>query len=92
MRQARSELNGEMVDASSEASRHCEVRHLVDKMSPAQLKAYLEGNDENRGILSHRGPLAVEQLKAEMQRLVEARWKAKQGGQSRGAPPAIWDN
>lgn len=78
MPQARSELTGEMVDTSSEAWRHeCEVRHMVDKMSPAQLKAYLEGDGENRGIISHRGPQAAEHLKSEMQRLAEARWKAK---------------
>jgi hypothetical protein len=70
-----------MVDTSSEAWRHeCEVRHLVDKMRPEQLKSFLEGNGDERGIIGHRGPMAVEHLKAEMQRLVEARWKAKQGG------------
>jgi hypothetical protein len=81
MPEVRSELTGEMVDTSSEAWRHeCEVRHMVDKMGPAQLKAYLEGDDENRGIISHRGAHAAEHLKSEMQRLAEARWKAKQKG------------
>jgi hypothetical protein len=81
MPMVRSELTGEMVDTSSEAWRHeCEVRHLLDKMSPAQLKTFLEGGEESRGIVSHRGPMAVEHLKAEMQRLAEARYKAKQAG------------
>jgi hypothetical protein len=52
-----------MVDTSSEAWRHeCEVRHIVRRMSPAQLKAYLEDDDENRGIISHRGAQAAEHL------------------------------
>jgi hypothetical protein len=77
MPQARSELTGQMVDTSSEAWRHeCEVSYMLG-LSPGALKTYLEGGEDGRGIIGHRGAAAAEHLKAEMGRLAAARRQAK---------------
>ena len=77
MPQARSELTGDMVDTSSEAwGRECEVRHMVDRMTPEQVKRFLEGTSEERGVVHVRGPVAVQHLQAEVERLIAARWRS----------------
>lgn len=74
-----SEITGQPVSTwSVEWQYECEARAVL-KMSKSEQEAFFNGSSQEgasrqRGVLSIRGPKAVEELRAWMRRLEEARY------------------